>query len=284
MGCEVKGEDTGGFRDAIKAARESDVVVAVIGESADMSGEANCRSSLDLPGRQEELLKALHSLGKPLIMVLLNGRPMSFPWAAENVEAILAAWHPGTACGSAIAAILFGDFNPGGRLPVSFPRTVGQVPVHYNHRMTGRPEGPSGYTARYVDLPAAPQYPFGYGLGYSKFVYSDLRLSSARLSMTGKLTVSAVVRNAGRRDGAEVVQLYVRDVAGSTTRPVKELKGFEKIELKSGESRRVSFRICADDLKFPDSRMRWTAEPGEFKLWIAPDSTCGLEGSFKLGK
>ncbi len=282
-GCEVEGGSDAQIADAAFAAGKADVIVAVVGETAEMSGEGGCRTELGLPGHQEALLKALHATGKPVIMVLLNGRPMSFPWAAEALPAILVAWHPGTMAGHAVADVLFGAHNPSGRLPVSFPRRVGQVPLYYNHRSTGRPPlAHDRTTSKYLDVPNTPQYPFGFGLSYTTFGYSDLKVSTPRLSRRGSLTVSATIRNAGRRFGAEVVQLYVQDVAASMTRPVRELKGFRRIELEPGAATRVSFTLTPADLMFCDAALRWVAEPGAFKVWIGPDATGGLEGTFTL--
>lgn len=282
-GCEVEGGTTDAIADAAFVAGKADVIVAVVGETAEMSGEGGCRTDLGLPGHQEALLKALHATGKPVVMVLLNGRPMSFPWAAETLPAILVAWHPGTMAGHAVADVLFGVHNPSGKLPVSFPRRVGQVPIYYNHRSTGRPPlATDRTTSKYLDVPNTPQYPFGFGLSYTTFTYANLKLSSSKLTRGGSLSVSAEVKNTGKRFGAEVVQLYVRDVVASMTRPVKELKGFRKVALEPGGSTRVIFTLTAADLMFCDANLKWVAEPGAFTVWVGPSSAEGLEGSFTL--
>ncbi|MCA1603456.1 MAG: glycoside hydrolase family 3 C-terminal domain-containing protein, partial [Acidobacteria bacterium] len=227
-GCEITGDKTDGFDEAVRAAKGSDVVILAIGESAEMSGEASSRSSLDLPGRQLDLVKAVQATGKPVVVVLMNGRPLTVNWIAENTPAILETWFAGTEAGNAIADVLFGDVNPGGKLPVTFPRSVGQIPLYYNHMNTGRPPDPnSKWTSKYLDIDWKPLFPFGYGLSYTQFALSNLQLSAPGIRPDGNLTVSVDVQNTGRRTGDEVVQLYIRDVAASRTRPVKELKGFE---------------------------------------------------------
>src|SRR5436853_664602 len=282
-GCEVTGDNTGGFNEAVRVAGEADVVVLAIGESADMSGEARSRSSLDLPGRQLDLARAIQATGKPVAVVLMNGRPLSINWVAENVPAILETWFAGSQAGHAIADVLFGDVNPGGKLPLTFPRTVGQVPLYYNHKNTGRPPDPNNpYTSKYIDVPWTPLYPFGYGLSYTQFRFSNLQLSAPRIRPDGSLKVSVEVENIGRRVGDEVVQLYIRDVVGSRTRPVKELKGFERITLKPGERRRVDFTLTAEHLGFYNRDMKFVVEPGAFKVWVGADSASGLESSFEV--
>ena len=282
-GVEAAGEGEEGISEAVAAAHESDVVVAVVGEPAWMSGEANCRSVLDLPGRQLMMLRALKATGKPVVMVLMNGRPMSLPWEAENIPAILVAWHGGIMGGHAVADVLFGDFNPCGRLPATFPRRVGQVPIYYSRFNTCRPSDDSNnWSSKWQDVSWKPQWQFGFGLSYTKFAYSDLKLSSKKMAMRGKLTVSARITNVGARVGSEVVQLYVRDVVGSVTRPLKELKGFTKIRLAAGEGTTVSFTLRAEDLMFAGQDLKPRVEPGEFKVWIGPDSDSGLEGGFTL--
>jgi beta-glucosidase len=269
---------------AVALARRADAVIMVVGESQIMSGEARCRVSLDLPAAQEELIKAVHATGKPMVVVLMNGRPLSLPWLAENVPAILVAWHPGVECGPAVADILFGDYNPGGKLPVTFPHSVGQVPIHYNHPNTGRPplDPKRWYTCKYIDGPHTPLYPFGFGLSYTTFVYSNVKVSPVRVKTSGTVTISVVVRNTGKRAGAEVVQLYVRDLVASMVRPVKELKGFEKIFLKPGEKKTVAFALPVRELGFHNERMKYVVEPGEFKMWVGTSSNEGTEGSFTV--
>lgn len=267
---------TDGFAEALALAEKSDVIVAAMGERWDMTGEAASRTSLDLPGNQTALLKQLVATGKPVVLVVLSGRPNTIAWADENVDAILHAWYPGTQGGHAVADVLFGDYNPSGSLPVTFPRTVGQVPIHYDMKNTGRPIelGAPGakYVSRYLNTPNDPLYRFGYGLSYTTFGYSPVTLSSATIGPDGAITASATVTNTGDRAGEEVVQLYVRDLVGSVTRPVQELKGFEKIMLQPGESRTVSFTIEPEDLAFTRADMTHGWEPGEFQLWIAPSS------------
>ena len=265
-----------GFAEALALAKKSDVIVAAMGEKWDMTGEAASRTSLDLPGNQQALLEALVKTGKPVALVMLSGRPNSIGWAQENVAAILHAWYPGTMGGHAVADVLFGDYNPAGKLPVTFPRTVGQVPVHYDMKNTGRPIelGAPGakYVSRYLDVPNTPLYPFGYGLSYTSFAYSPVTLSAGSMGAGGSITATATITNTGRRAGEEVVQLYVRDLVGSVTRPVQELKGFEKIALAPGESRTVRFTLTPADLAFTRADMSHGWEPGEYRLWIAPSS------------
>jgi len=272
-GCEVRGDSTEGIEEAVRAARKSDVAIVAVGESADMSGEASSRSSLDLPGRQLDLVKAVQATGKPVVVVLMNGRPLTINWIAENTNAILETWFAGTEAGNAIADVLFGDVNPGGHLPVTFPRSVGQEPLYYNHMNTGRPpDANNKYTSKYLDVPWTPLFPFGYGLSYTQFQFSNLQLSSKSIRPDGRLTVSVEVTNTGRRTGDEVVQLYIRDVAASVTRPVKELKGFERITLRPGEKRRVEFTLTPQHLGFYNREMRFAVEPGEFKVFVGNSS------------
>jgi beta-glucosidase len=282
-GCEINDDSNAGFDEALKAARGADVAIVAVGESAEMSGEAASRSSLDLPGRQLELVKALHATGKPVIVVLMNGRPLSIVWVAENVPAILETWFAGTQGGHAIADVLFGDVNPGGKLPVTFPRNAGQCPIYYNHKNTGRPpDANNKYTSKYLDVPWTPLFPFGYGLSYTKFRLTNLQLSARSIPVSGRLTASVEVENTGARAGDEVVQLYIRDVASSVTRPVKELKGFERITLRPGERRRITFKLGPEQLGFYNRDMRFTVEPGEFKVFAGTNSEEGLEGSFSV--
>jgi beta-glucosidase len=233
---------------------DADVILAVLGETREMSGEASSRSSLDLPGDQEKLLESLVATGKPVVLVVMSGRPLSIAWAAEHVPAIVQAWFLGIEGGNAIADVLFGDVNPSGKLPVTVPRSVGQVPIYYSRLPTGRPANPQDkYTNKYLDLPPGPLYPFGFGLSYTRFEYSDLRVDG--------LTVSAAVRNAGHRAGDEIVQLYINEPVASVSRPLKELAGFQRIALAPGESKRVTFTL---------------PRRGKFNVWIGPDSAAGL--------
>ncbi|GGE03856.1 glycosyl hydrolase [Marinithermofilum abyssi] len=278
-GCDVDGDDESGIAEAVKAARKADVVVLVVGEGADMSGENHNRTSLDLPGVQPELVRAVHGTGTPVVLVLINGRPLALPWEDRHISAILEAWHPGTEGGRAVADVLFGDVNPGGKLPVTFPRSVGQVPIYYSHKKTGRPEMKS-----YADSPVTPLYPFGHGLSYTRFEYRNLRLSVTTGSLDEPLTVTVEIVNAGERAGEETVQLYIGDVAARITRPVKELKGFRKVFLQPGERREVSFIVTPEDLGYVDEKGRFILEPGMFRVWVGPDSARGLEAAFERVK
>ncbi|MBP1656635.1 MAG: beta-glucosidase [Bacteroidetes bacterium] len=272
-GCSIDTSGTEGFAAALGLARRADAVILALGEGRDMSGEASCRSSLDLPGSQQALLEAVVQTGKPVVLVLMNGRPLSIAWAAGHVPAIVEGWYLGTQTGNALADVIFGDYNPSGRLPVSVPRTVGQVPVYYNHKNTGRPgDTANNYTSKYLDLPLTPLYPFGFGLSYTTFAYDDLRLSAATISTTDSVHVTVRVRNAGKRAGEEVVQLYIRDDVASVTRPVMELKGFRKIPLTPGQSREVDFVITPDHLAFYDQTMQYRVEPGTFTIMVGPHS------------
>lgn len=282
-GCEIEGGSTEGFSEAVRLAQQADVVILAVGESAEMSGEAASRTSLDLPGHQLELIKAIHATGKPIIVVLMNGRPLTIGWVAENVPAILETWFAGIQAGHAIADVLFGDVNPGGKLPVTFPRTVGQVPLYYNHKNTGRPpQEDNKYTSKYLDAQWTPLFPFGFGLSYTQFRLTNLQLSATRIRRDENLTVTAEVENIGQRPGDEVVQLYIRDVAASVTRPVRELKGFRRLTLQPGEKRTVRFTLGPEQLGFYDRQMRFVVEPGEFKVYVGNSSVGGLEAGFEV--
>jgi beta-glucosidase len=282
-GCDIGCDKTDGFAEAVQAARESDVVIVAVGESADMSGEAAARSSLDLPGHQLDLVKAVQATGKPTVVVLMNGRPLTINWIAENTPAILETWFAGTQAGNAIADVLFGDVDPGGKLPVTFPRSVGQIPLYYNHKNTGRPpEADNKYTSKYLDVAWTPLFPFGYGLSYTQFKITNLQVGAKRIPLNGKQTLSVDVENTGRRVGDEVVQLYIRDLAASVTRPVKELKGFQRITLRPGEKKHVEFVLTAEQLGFWNRQMRFTVEPGEFKVMVGPNSEDLLEATFAI--
>lgn len=284
-GCEINCDKADGFDEAVRAARESDVVIIAVGESAQMSGEASSRSSIDLPGRQLDLVKAVEATGKPTVVVLMNGRPLAINWIAENTPAILETWFAGTQAGNAIADVLFADVNPAGKLPVTFPRSVGQIPIYYNHMNTGRPpDANNKYTSKYLDIPWTPLFPFGYGLSYTQFKISNLQLSPQRIRPDGTLAVSAEVENIGKRRGDEVVQLYIRDVAASVTRPVKELKGFQRLTLQPGEKRRVEFTLTSEQLGFYNRQMRFVVEPGEFRVMVGSSSEDVdlIEASFEV--
>ena len=270
---------------AVDAARKSDIIVAVVGESQGMSGEAASRADIGLPGRQLDLLKALKKLNKPLVVVLMNGRPMELNWVDKNADAILETWFAGTEGGNAIANVLFGQDNPSGKLTMTFPKSVGQIPVYYNHKSTGRPftgKLMDKYKSRYLDVENEPLYPFGYGLSYTTFTYSPVTISSNTLAKDGTLTATVTVKNTGKREGREVVQLYVQDLFASVTRPVKELKNFKSIDLKAGESKEVSFSLAEKDLRFYNLDMKYASEPGEFRLFVGPNSRDVKEAAFTL--
>lgn len=282
-GCRIEGDSTEGFDEAVRMAREADVTIVAVGESADMTGEAASRASLDLPGRQLDLVKALLASGRPIVVVLMNGRPLTISWIAENAPTILETWFGGTEAGNAIADVLFGHVNPGGKLPVTFPRAVGQVPLYYNHKSTGRPADPSNkYTSKYLDVPVTPLFPFGYGLSYTRFRFSNLRLSAPAIRPDGRLTASVDVENIGNRAGDEVAQLYITHVAASVTRPVKELKGFERITLRPGEKRLVQFTLAPETLGFYNRDMQFVVEPGELRVFVGTNSVDGVSASFRV--
>ncbi|MDP9784449.1 beta-glucosidase BglX [Pseudomonas fluorescens] len=271
--------------EAVKAAKDADVVVAAVGESRGMSHESSSRTDLNIPASQRELIKALKATGKPLVLVLMNGRPLSLLEEKQQADAILETWFSGTEGGNAIADVLFGDYNPSGKLPITFPRSVGQIPTYYNHLSIGRPftpGKPGNYTSQYFDDTTGPLYPFGYGLSYTEFSLSDMALSSTTLNKTGKLDASVTVENTGKRDGETVVQLYIQDVTGSIIRPVKELKNFRKVMLKAGEKKVIHFTITEDDLKFFNAQLKYAAEPGKFNVQIGLDSQDVKQQSFEL--
>ena len=284
-GCEIEGTSTEGFEDAINKVKKSDVAIVVVGESRDMSGEAASRVSLDLPGVQEELVKAVYETGVPVIEVLMNGRPLSISWSAEHVSAILEAWFLGVQAGNAIADVIFGNYNPSGKLPVTFPRTVGQVPIHYNHKNTGRPPTAVKWTSKYIDAPHTPLFPFGHGLSYTKFEYSNLQINSKGKGAAQRVEVSVDVKNVGDCKGDEIIQLYLRDVVASVTRPVKELKGFKGITLEPGEKKTVKFTLTLENLSFIGRDMRRIVEPGTFMVMAGKSSEdIQLEGTFTVKK
>jgi beta-glucosidase len=272
--------------EAVAVARKADVVVAAVGESAEMSGESSSRSDINLPENQKELLEALLATGKPVVMVLFTGRPLTINWEKANVPAILNVWFAGSEAGDAIADVLFGKVNPSGKLTATFPQNVGQIPLYYNHKNTGRPLDKGKwfqkFRSNYLDVSNDPLYPFGYGLSYTTFEYKNLILSDSTLTAEGKLTVSVDVTNSGNYDGAEVVQLYIRDLVGTVTRPVKELKGFQKIFLKKGETQKVEFTLTEKDLRFYNSDLQFVSEPGDFNVFVGTNSEDVLEGGFVL--
>lgn len=274
------------IKEAVDNANKADVVVAALGESSEMTGESSSRSNIELPDVQKRLLEALLKTGKPVVLVLFTGRPLAIKWESEHVPAILNVWFGGTQSANAIADVLFGDVNPSGKLTATFPQNVGQVPIYYSHKNTGRPlaEGKwfSKFRSNYLDVSNDPLYPFGYGLSYTTFSYGDIKLSANSFKPGQSLTASITITNTGKVAGKEVVQLYTRDMVGSSTRPVKELKGFQKISLNPGESKEVTFTIKEDDLKFYNSSLKYTAEPGAFKLFIGSNSRDVKEANFNL--
>ncbi|MBE0696571.1 MAG: glycoside hydrolase family 3 C-terminal domain-containing protein, partial [Anaerolineaceae bacterium] len=281
-GCTNSAKDPADFSQAVAAASQADVLIAVVGETSAMSGEASSRVDLGLPAPQDDLLEALFATGKPLVVVLINGRPLALPWLAGHAAAILEAWQPGVQAGPAVADVLFGDYNPSAKLAATFPYTAGQVPLYYNHPSTGRPPGDFKFTSKYIDGPVTPLFPFGFGLSYTTFSYADLEITPAEVEAEGKLTVSASITNTGMVFGEEVVQLYIADLVASRVRPVRELKGFQKIAIAPGETRRVTFDLPAATLGFFDQEMQYVVEPGQFKVWVGPNSHEGLAGEFRV--
>jgi beta-glucosidase len=282
-GADSATNDTSGFAEAVRVAREADAVVLVVGEHQEQSAEANNRAFLGLPGAQEGLVRAVQATGKPVVVVLMGGRPLAITPFAETVPAIMHAWYLGTEMGNALADILFGDANPSGKLPVTMPRTVGQLPLYYNHKNTGRPPvADQKYTSKYIDVPWTPLYPFGHGLSYTTFAYRNLRLSAPTIRPADTLIVTVDVTNTGDRVGDEVVQLYIRDEVGSLTRPVKELRGFRRITLRPGETQSVSFTLGAPDLAFHDSALDLVVEPGFFRVFVGTSSERVEEARFEL--
>ncbi|MBD0726234.1 beta-glucosidase [Flavobacterium sp. L1I52] len=275
--------------EALKVANQADVIIAALGESAEMSGESSSRTNLEIPQAQKDLLQELLKTGKPVVLVLFTGRPLVLVQENKTVPAILNAWFAGSEAGYAIADVLYGNENPSGKLTTSFPRSVGQVPIYYNQKNTGRPlmnkEGKfEKFRSNYIDERNEPLYPFGYGLSYTNFDYSNLKISSDKMNFDGKLKVSIDVANTGNYDGKEIVQLYIRDLVGSVTRPLKELKGFQKIFLKKGEAKTVSFEVSVEDLKFYNSDLQFVAEPGQFEVFVGKDSAVENKVSFELVK
>jgi beta-glucosidase len=272
------------LNEALTIANQSDVVVAVIGEASEMSGEAASRTDITIPESQKKLVRALARTGKPLVLVIMSGRPLAIPEENQLASSILHVWHAGTEAGNAIADVLFGNYNPSGKLTASFPVNVGQVPIYYNRKNTGRPSADNSpkFQSNYLDAPNAPLFPFGYGLSYTTFSYGNISLNKTSIKSTETITASITVTNTGRYDGEEVVQLYIRDLVGSITRPLKELKGFQKVMLKTGESKTVNFTIGVNDLKFYNSDLKWVAEPGDFQVFIGGNSRDVKEASVKL--
>jgi beta-glucosidase len=292
---------TKGFSEAIRAAKNADVILFFGGEEAILSGEAHSRANIDLPGAQVQLLKELAKTGKPIVLVIMAGRPITITNIIDDVDAVLMAWHPGTMGGEALQEIIFGISEPGGRLPVSWPKTAGQLPYFYNHKNTGRPAEKDQFTqmdsipigvwqsslgndSHYLDIGYTPHFPFGYGLSYTEFKYENIAITKDTINFNEEVTITASITNTGKRDGTELVQLYVQDVVGSITRPIKELKRFEHVYLKSGETKEVVFKISSEDVKFVNHKLIDAAEEGKFNVWIGPNAAQGLESSFYLKK
>jgi len=274
-GCDIEGDNRDGFAEAVNMAKKADVVILSIGERRDMSGEAKSRSDLSIPGVQQELLKELLATGKPVVVLINAGRPLVFNYAADNAPAILYTWWLGSEAGNAIADVLFGDYNPSAKLTMTFPRSVGQIPIYYSHLNTGRPaqnDQDRNYRSAYLDLSIYPKFEFGYGLSYTTFSYSDLHLSKNSIKKDEKIEASVTITNTGKYDGEEIVQLYIRDLVASISRPVKELKDFQKISLKAGESKTLTFIIDKEKLSYYNNDLQWIAEPGEFELMIGASS------------
>ncbi len=275
-GCDLSTTEQSGFPEALNIARRADIVLAAMGEDFNWSGEAACRTNIQLPGAQQALLKELKKVGKPLALLLINGRPLDLSWEDRHVDGILEAWYLGTMAGHGMADVISGDYNPSARLTMSFPRNIGQLPIYYNHKSTGRPLPPEApdtdYKSSYLDSPITPLYPFGYGLSYTTFNIDNLKLDKTHFTKKEEITVSVEIGNCGNRKGEAVVQMYIRDIVGSVTRPVKELKGFKKVALKAGEKKKISFTINKDLLAFYGINMEKVTEPGDFILWIGLNS------------
>lgn len=269
------------IEDAVSAAKKADTVILFVGELAGMTGEASSRASLDFPGEQMKLISAVLATKKPVVLVVESGRPLNISWAPEQVPAIIQAWFLGVQAGNAIADVLFGDASPSAHLPLSWPRTIGQIPIYYNHKSTGRPSAPDRWHTGYLDLSNEPLYPFGYGLTYTKFKFSGLKADSS-ISKDGALHVSAEIENTGKREGTQVVQLYVHDRVAPTSRPVRELKGFQRVTLAPGEHKKVEFTVQARDLGSYDPDMHWIVPTGTYDVWVAPDSASGVAGTFEV--
>jgi beta-glucosidase len=285
-GMALKEKPTGSneIAEAVELAKTADVVVLALGEPLDWSGEDGSRSDLGLPGKQQQLFDAVAATGKPVVVVLFNGRPLAIPQVQEKAAAILEAWFPGTQGASGVADVLFGDIDPAGRLTATFPRNVGQVPFHYNHFNTGRP-GIGDYHGTYVDVPTTPLYPFGFGLAYTTFEFGKVELETNRVTPIGKVTATVKIKNTGSRPGTAVAELYLRALAASAgSRPVRELKGFQKILLAPGESKVVSFTLAAKELGYFDAKGNWLVEPGKYQVWISADSASGEPVAFELAK
>lgn len=287
-GCDIEGDNRSGFEEAIAIAKQSDVVIVSIGERHDMSGEAKSRSNIHLPGIQEEFIQELQKTGKPIVVLINAGRPLIFNWIADNMPTIVYTWWLGSEAGNAIADVLFGDYNPSGKLPMTFPRDEGQIPLYYNHFSTGRPSKDDNdkiYKSTYIDMPNSAKFPFGFGLSYTTFNYSDLKLSAPTLDAKGTISVSCTLTNTGKFTGEEVVQLYLKDPFASVVRPVKELKGFQKVKLNPGEQKVITFTIDNELLSFYNDQLQWVSEPGTFEVMLGSSSEdIRLKNTFELVK
>jgi len=285
-GCEVTDSTKTGFEDAIATAKQADVVIMAVGETLDMSGEAKSKAHIRIPGVQEDLIKAIQATGKPVVVLVMAGRPLIFNWTADHIPAIMYTWWLGSEAGNAMANVLFGDYNPAGKLPMTFPRDEGQIPLYYNYLSTGRPaknDQDTRYRSAYLDMPNSPKFAFGHGLSYTTFEYNDLKLNKAQMSMNDQITVTFTLKNTGKYAGEEVVQLYLQDKFASVARPVKELKDFQKVMLKAGESKIIRFTINKEKLSFYNQQLKWGAEAGDFKLMIGTASNnIQLEKDFTL--
>jgi beta-glucosidase len=282
-GTEVEGTSTKGFAEAIKIAKQADVVLLAIGEKYWMSGEAASKSNIDMPGNQEALAKEIFKANKNTAIILMNGRPLTIEELDKTAPAILETWFAGTEAGNAIADVVFGDYNPAGKLVMTFPRNVGQIPIYYNHKNTGRPLDPNEkYTTKYLDVPNTPLYPFGYGLSYTTFEYSNLKVDKNEITEDQIVNISIDVKNTGNYDGEEVVQMYIHDVVGSVTRPVRELRGFEKVMLKKGETKTIKLSLNKKDLSFYRLDMTFGTEPGKFDVYVGGSSDAEDKVSFTL--
>jgi beta-glucosidase len=287
-GCNIDDSSKAGFAEAVSAAQQAEVVILSVGERRDMSGEAKSRSNIHLPGVQEELIQAIYATGKPMVVLINAGRPLIFNWTADHVPAILYTWWLGSEAGDAIANVLFGDYNPSAKLPMSFPRSEGQIPIYYNYLSTGRPaenDSDRFYRSAYIDLSIYPKYAFGYGLSYTQFKYANIKLNKDKMKPNEMMDVSFELSNVGKYAGEEIAQLYIRDDVASLTRPVKELKDFRKIYLKPGETKFIHFSINKDKLSFYNQKLEWIAEPGTFEVMIgAASDDIRLHQSFELLK
>ncbi len=285
-GCEIEGGDNSKFNEALQIAKNAEVVVMVLGESERMSGEAASRSNIKIPGLQQELIKEIKKAGKPIVLVLMNGRPLDLSWEDKNVDAIVETWFSGTSGGHGITDVLFGNYNPSGKLTVTFPRNIGQVPIFYNMKNTGRPAHIEGandrYVSKYIDVDNSPLYPFGYGLSYTTFNYGETQISNSTLSKENSIKITTSITNTGNYDGEEIVQLYVKDVVGSITRPVKELIDFKKVFIKKGETKQIEFEITQDKLKFYNNDLEYVNEAGGYQLVVAPNSNTDFTNKFTL--